>query len=328
MQNFQQRPFEQNQQSFFTNNAPNSSVTTMRPDTFQNSPFTQGGFNVGNPNQQYNQQAQEQNYLQNVRQEIGTSSNQVFSNQQPTSSLFNQQPAQQQFSQFQPFGSQNNSLATMGPSTYQGFQAFQQRHNTNMTQQQQPNLQNNAPNSSVATMGPSTFQNSPFTQGGFNVTNPNQQYNQQAQEQNYLQNVRQELDTSFNQQFPNQQFLNQQPTNSVFNQQPAQQQFSQYQPFGNQSNSLATMGPSTYQGFQAFQQRHNTNINQQQQPNLQNNAPNSSVATMGPSTFQNSPFTQGGFNVANPNQQYNQQAQEQNYLQNVRQELGTQRPFQ
>ncbi|MGI6227483.1 MAG: hypothetical protein ACOYJ1_14640, partial [Peptococcales bacterium] len=108
----------------------------------------------------------------------------------------------------------------------------------------------------------------------------------------------------------------------------AQQQFSQYQPFGNQSNSLATMGPSTYQGFQAFQQRHNTNITQQQQPNLQNNAHNSSVATMGPDTFQNSPFTQGGFNVGNPNQQYNQQAQEQNYLQNVRHELGNQRPFQ
>ena len=45
----------------------------MGPDTFQNSPFTQGGYNLGNQNfqnQQQNQQLQEQNYLQQVKDRL------------------------------------------------------------------------------------------------------------------------------------------------------------------------------------------------------------------------------------------------------------------
>ncbi len=141
------------------NSAPNASIATMGPDTFQNSPFTQGGYNLGNQsfqNQQQNQQLQEQNYLQQVRQTLGTQGNY-------------QQLAQQ---------SQNYQQ----PS--QSFSNF----NQNVT----------APNASVATMGPDTFQNSPFTQGGYNLGNQyfqNQQQNQQLQEQNYLQQVRQTLGT-------------------------------------------------------------------------------------------------------------------------------------
>jgi hypothetical protein len=93
-------------------------------------------------------------------------------------------------------------------------------------------------------------------------------------------------------------------------------------------SSLATMDPSTYQNIQAFQQQHRAMMAQPQQLTQQVNAPNASVATMGPDTFQNSPYTQGGYNMGGQpqqmNQQQNRQLQEQNYLQNVRQTLGTQ----
>jgi hypothetical protein len=81
----------------------------------------------------------------------------------------------------------------MDPSTYQNFQAFQQQHRNNLFNQQQNQQQNFAPNASIATMGPETFQNSPFTQGGYYMGSPSPQMNQQQQEQNYLSNVRQQL---------------------------------------------------------------------------------------------------------------------------------------
>jgi len=302
MQNYQQRTMAQPQQTMLANNAPNSSIATMGPDTFQNSPFTQSGYNMGSSNQQMNQQQQEQNYLQNVRQQLGNQ----FNQQMPI-----QQQPMQQMSQYQPIRNQSNSLASMDPSTYQNFQAFQQQHRNFMPQPQQTMLAGNAPNSSIATMGPDTFQNSPFTQGGYSMGSPNQQMNQQQQEQNYLQNVQQQLGNQFGQQISNQQPM---------------QQLSQYQPLMNQNNSLASMDPSTYQNFQAFQQQHRNNLmtQPQQQTMLTGNAPNSSIATMGPDTFQNSPFTQGGYSMGSPNQQMNQQQQEQNYLQNVQQQLGNQ----
>jgi len=272
----------------------------MGPDTFQNSPYTQSGYQMGIPNQQMNQQQQEQNYLQNVRQQLGNQFGQGMYNQQPM----------QQMSQIQPTFNQSSSLASMDPSTYQNFQAFQQRqHGTMMAQPQQSMQQGNIPNASIATMGPDTFQNSPYTQSGYQMGGSNQQINQQQQEQNYLQNVRQQLGNQFGQ--------------TTYGQQPIQQ-MSQFQPTFNQSSSLASMDPSTYQNFQAFQQQHRTMMGQPQQSMQQRNIPNASIATMGPDTFQNSPYTQSGYQMGGPNQQMNQQQQEQNYLQNVRQQLGNQ----
>jgi hypothetical protein len=318
MQNYQQRTFIQSQPITATN-APNSSIATMGPETFQNSPFNQGGYNMGNPSPQLNQQLQEQNYLQNVRQQFNNQfGQQPQINQQPVNTMFNQKPMQQ-MSMTQPFMNQNNSLASMDPSTYQNFQAFQQQHRSNFTAQPQQSFQQNSPNASVATMGPETFQNSPFNQGGYNMGSPSPQLNQQQQEQNYLQNVRQQLNSQFGQQ-PQ---YNQTMMNSLNYQRPMQQ-MSMTQPFMNQNNSLASMDPSTYQNFEAFQQQHRGNFTTQPQQNFQQNSPNASVATMGPETFQNSPFNQGGYNMGNPSPMLNQQQQEQNYLQNVRQQLNNQ----
>ncbi|NLT95076.1 MAG: hypothetical protein GXW85_06000 [Clostridia bacterium] len=317
MHNYQQRSISPTQM-VSAQNAPNASIATMGPDTFQNSPYNQGGFTMGNPGSQLNQQQQEQNYLQNVRQQLN--SQQQFT-QQPNYSMFSQRPIQQiQTQQNQPFQTQMGSLATMGPSTYQNFQAFQQQqHRSTFAAQPQMNYQQTAPNASIATMGPETFQNSPYNQGGFNMGNPSAQLNQQQQEQNYLQNVRQQLINQYSQQ----QFT-QQPNYSMFSQRPVQQiQAQQNQPFQNQMGSLATMDPSTDQNFQAFQQQqqHRSTFAAQPQMNYQQTAPNASIATMGPETFQNSPYNQGGFNMGNPSAQLNQQQQEQNYLQNVRQQL-------
>jgi len=86
VQNYQQKNMGQMTQT----SAPNASVATMGPDTFQHSPYTQGGYRMGQQNQQFNQQQQqqnpqqqEQNYLQQVRQEIGTQAGQRMYNQQP-----------------------------------------------------------------------------------------------------------------------------------------------------------------------------------------------------------------------------------------------------
>jgi len=102
------------------------------------------------------------------------------------------------------------------------------------------------------------------------------------------------------------------------------QQMSQFQPSFNQTSSLTSMDPSTYQNFQAFQQQHRTMMGQPQQSMQQSNIPNASIATMGSDTFQNSPYNQAGYQIGGSNQQMNQQQQEQNYLQNVRQQLGNQ----
>jgi len=172
MQNYQ-RIMGLNQQTM-QRNLPNASIATMGPDTFQNSPYTQTGYQMGGPNQQMNQQQQEQNYLQNVQQQLGNQFGQTMYSQQPM----------QQASNIQPTFNQSSSLASMDPSTYQNFQSFQQQHITMMGQPQQSMQQGNIPNASIATMGPDTFQNSPFTQAGYQMGGPNQQMNQQQQEQN------------------------------------------------------------------------------------------------------------------------------------------------
>ena len=132
---------------------------------------------MGNPSSQLNQQQQEQNYLSNVRQQLNNQFNQPQFNQQPM--MFNQRPMQQMMPN-QQVQSQTGSLATMDPSTYQNFQAFQQ-HRIILTN----NKINSkiCPNASIATMGPETFQNSPFTQGGYYMGSPSPQMNQQQQEQ-------------------------------------------------------------------------------------------------------------------------------------------------
>lgn len=281
----------------------NASIGTMDVETYQNSPYTQGSYNMDRNQSQFNQQQQEQNYLNQLRQQQYKQQN--YQNQQsfmgygqvPFTPTINQPDSQQPMQTFpqqykpmnQPQMGQNfGSLATMDPSTYQNAQRFQQQHNSPigqqaMQQQYRPMFNNTNfinPNGTVGNMPPSISQNSPYAP----------QYFQQQQ----------------------------------------------YRPMGQGYGSLATMDPSTYQNVQGFQQQHNAGMNkqpmefyQQQYQPMQptNNNPNASLETMSPDTYQNSPYTQGMNNTSNQYTQGNQQQQEQIYLQNLRQQLANQKPY-
>ncbi len=158
-QQYQQVPQYQPMQMRTTQIAANASIATMGPDTYQNSPYTQHGFQMGQQYQQQNQQQQEQEWLQQVRQELQSGQTlRPQMGQMPTT--MGQQ-------------GQNASLATMDPTAYQNSpyvsQQFRQQNQPNY--QQQPiriqgqlrqNMFQQGPNASLATMDPTTYQNSPY----------------------------------------------------------------------------------------------------------------------------------------------------------------------
>ena len=114
-QQYQQFPQYQPMQMRTTQNAPNASIATMGPDTYQNSPYTQQGFQMGQQYQQQNQQQQEQGWLQQVRQELH--SGQTL---RPQMGKMPTTMGQQ---------GQNASLATMDPTTYQNSPYVSQQDN-------------------------------------------------------------------------------------------------------------------------------------------------------------------------------------------------------
>lgn len=234
----------------------NASLATMDPNTFQNSPYVSG-----------------------MGQNFGV---QQSTNMTPTVSQFR--------GQAQP-GMVNASLASMSPDSYfsspfvnQG--SIQNQSMSNMGSNQHLNFTPNKSQfsgqpqmgmvgASLATMGPDTYLNSPYNQGGYQMSQGMQQQMPQMGQQ-YSQQMPQ-----VGQQYGQQ--MNYTPNVSQFTGQTQQ---------GMVNASLATMNVDSYMNSPYTQSGYQMGQGMQQQPNMglqasYGSSPLSSQATQDPSTYEN-----------------------------------------